>query len=213
MNAYLDIRSALDDPFTLELPSVPQFYISQTNGNQDDALLQELESLKNERDQFKQEAEKWENDMEQIKEERKQENEAWQKERDKWKQEAEKSASIRHVLLQSNHKLQQEIRRLKNEQYKFKQEAEKRDQDMQKAKKQWKEIENKMDQEIEVLKIEAENWKKQQVSAFKETDKYFVVTFRLAGNGENCDKITRSRAQNSQSSKQQKWISQNSRVG
>ena len=77
----------------------------------------------------------------------------------------------------------------------------------------WKDIESKMKQENEELKNEGEKWKKQQVCAFQETDKYFVVTFRLAGNGENCDKITRSRAQNSQSSKQQKWISQNSRVG
>src|SRR3990167_6751411 len=91
--------------------------------------------------------------------------------------------------------LQQEIERLKKERETFKQE-------MDQAK-----------QELEQLKNEGEKWKKQQVCELLETDKYFVVTFHLAGSGENCDKITRSRAQNSHSSKQQKWISQNSRVG
>ena len=91
--------------------------------------------------------------------------------------------------------LQQEIERLKKERETFKQ-------GMDQAK-----------QELEQLKNEGEKWKKQQVCELLETDKYFVVTFHLAGSGENCDKITRSRAQNSHSSKQQKWISQNSRVG
>ena len=132
------------------------------------------------------------------------------------------------ILLLTNEnqkdKLQQQIERLKEERDKFKQGMEKMKQENEKLKveaekelnkeqEKWKDIESKMKQEIEELKNEGEKWKKQQVCAFQETDKYFVVTFRLAGNGENCDKITRSRAQNSQSSKQQKWISQNSRVG
>src|SRR3990167_682110 len=111
------------------------------------------------------------------------------------------------ILLLTNEnqkdKLQQQIERLKEERDKFKQGMEKMKQENEKL---------KVEAEKE-LKKEGEKWKKQQVCAFQETDKYFVVTFRLAGNGENCDKITRSRAQNSHSSKQQKWISQNSRVG